>query len=125
MDFPKMKTNFTENDYYSFVDLNRVGKAVNYIADKLKNYGYIVSASAKIDWSIHDEIKESDMSKYLDNVKEIKNVFYGHIDLPETMRYITNEDANNIERLLVDVDGRIKNMEKCFFFSGELFCGEV
>lgn len=125
MQFPTLKTDFTVNDYYSAQDLNRVGNAVNYLSNILRSYGYDIKANSKTDWSINDEIKISEMNQYIKNVKEIKNKYYGQTDLPETMKNIDYEDANNIERLLLECEDRIKRMLSFLLFSGELYCGEV
>ena len=46
-------------------------------------------------------------------------------ETPETMRALNYVKANNIERILQDLDTLITNMEQAWFFSGALYAGET
>ena len=41
------------------------------------------------------------------------------------MRALDYVKANNIERILQDLDTLITNMEQAWFFSGDLYAGET
>jgi hypothetical protein len=96
--------------YYNATDLNRVGGAVQYLADLLASHGYAVSVSPKTDWAIADIPTPAQMAAYLADVEAIKDKFYGTAPLPGAMDDLTAEGANNIERLLLEVEDAIRRM---------------
>ena len=113
---------------YNASDLNRVGNAVVYVAGRLTKAGYLVPVSPKIDWTASDIPKESDMRTYLSDVDILRNaltVLPGTPEVPEDMERLTYKEANDIERILRAVDGLITKMINSYFYSNEIFCGEV
>lgn len=112
---------------YNAFDLNRVGAAVNYLAERLANYGYLVSVDPKIDWMMGDLPTPTEMEHYLDQVRIIKNSI---VNLPTTpalpldMQGLTYEEANAIEQILIDVDKVITLSELTHCYSGEIYAGE-
>ena len=113
---------------YNASDLNRVGNAVVYVAGRLTKAGYLVPVSPKIDWTASDIPKESDMRTYLSDVDTLRNaltVLPGTPEVPEDMERLTYKEANDIERILLAVDGLITKMINSYFYSNEIVCGEV
>lgn len=110
---------------YNVSDLNRVGNNVAYLAGVLDGYGYMVSVAPKTNWTVEDIPTQAQMATYLGNVQALKDGFYGTTDLPETMDKLTADGANNIERLLCEIEQNIHNMTAAWHYSGELFSGEV
>ena len=113
---------------YNASDLNRVGNAVVYVAGRLTKAGYLVPVSPKIDWTASDIPKESDMRTDLSDVDTLRNaltVLPGTPEVPEDMERLTYKEANDIERILLAVDGLITKMINSYFYSNEIFCGEV
>ena len=110
---------------YNFHDLNRVGHAVNYLADLMIGYGYSISVASKTDWVVEDVPRVEQMTHYLDCVSTLKEAFYGSTPLPADMDDLTVEDANNIEKLLLEIETNINHMIASFFYCGEICAGEV
>ncbi len=110
---------------YNSSDLERVDDAIQYLADLLSSYGYSVSVSPKTDWTISDIPRAADMTQYIADLNTLKNAFYGTTDLPETMDKLTADGANSIERLLCEIEQNIHNMTEAWYYSGELYSGEV
>lgn len=117
---------------YSYKDLNRVGEALGYARDILAETGYIspTAFTAKNDWKIAEIPTETDIAFYLDCVKKVREAFSFSV-YPETppapvyggaLDYI---EANDIERIIFDIDTLIEKMLAARFYSGDLFCGEV
>lgn len=113
---------------YNASDLNRVGNAVLYVAGRLEEAGYTVDVSPRIDWSESDIPTESDLTAYLADVSAIRGV----LDVPTTvppvpdsMAELTYEEANDIERILLAVDDLITRMVNAYFYTNEIYCGEV
>ena len=113
---------------YNYTDLNRVGNAVTYVAGRLTDAGYFVPVSPKIDWTDSDIPKESDMQTYLEDVEILRSaltVIPETPEVPEDMEGLTYEEANDIERILLVVDDLITKMINSYFYSNEIFSGEV
>ena len=65
---------------------------------------------------------------YLANVEAIRNALTVYDDTPTTPNSMENLDfnmANDIERILFDVSQLLDNMISAYYFSGELYSGEV
>ena len=113
---------------YNASDLNRVGNAVTYVAGRLTEAGYFVPVSPKIDWTDSDIPKESDMQTYLEDVEILRSaltVLPETPEVPEDMEGLTYEEANDIERIFLAVDDLITKMINSYFYSNEIFSGEV
>lgn len=122
---------------YNYTDLNRVNGAVNYIAGRFEEIGCMVMddggilfSNRKVVWESSEVPTTDDMTDYLHWVKAIRDLLSGNVDtnvywLPEDMDMIDYEDANAIERALRFVDGMIDRIKAGWYFSGELYGGEV
>lgn len=113
---------------YNYSDLNRVGEAIAYIADRLNYYGYDIEVSPKTDWKMEDIPRSAQMTAYLSFVKTIRGAFAAGSDtpsVPSSMKDLTWQGANDIEKILLDVDTLISNMETSWYYSGDLYAGEV
>lgn len=122
---------------YNYTDLNRVNGAVNYLAGRYEPLGIIVRDSYGIPFSPRKVVWEAieiptvdDMTDYLHWIKTIRDVLPGNIDtnvywIPEDMERADHEDANAIERALLQVNDMIDRIRAGWYFSGELYGGEV
>jgi hypothetical protein len=116
--------NKTEKGFYNHTDLNRVGHNVDYLSGMLNGYGYSVTVTPKKDWTIEDIPRASDMAQYLADLNALKDKFYGMTPLPESMSKIDYEDANNIEKLLLEIETYINRMIEGFRFCGTFYSGQ-
>lgn len=99
--------------------------------------GTEINPSTKTNWQKSDDPKPSDMTRYLGNVKLLRGAIdYATDELPESVEEITWSGANAIERALMGLDSAIivlrsdkktliDNTAEAWFFSGEIFSGEV
>lgn len=109
-------------------DMNRVGAAVEYLAKRFREYGYTVNTSAKQDWMTGDIPRESDMERYLQSIRNIRDKIAVTKDTPAapgSAQKLNYAEANNIEQILLDVDGLITKMALSWNYTGELYAGEV
>lgn len=121
---------------YNASDLNRVGAAMNYVADRLRAAGYDPHISPKTDWKDEDWVDPAAQAVYLGDLSELRKQFAMMKSTPEVPPRIlatginTNDGltytwANNIEKILEDVDYLLTQSMQSRFFSGDLFSGEV
>ena len=117
---------------YNADDLNRVGSAVNYLVGEYDELGYLINdfVPLKITWIVTDVPTDADYDNYLNWVSALRDYIPNAIDadiytLPLTMDRIDFEDANDIERVLQEVDIIIENIKASWFYANDLQGGEV
>lgn len=112
---------------YNASDLNRVGEAVRYVADRLEGCGYLVQVAPKTDWTVEDIPTAAQLTAYLADVATLRGVLTvlpGNPEVPADMAGLTWREANDIEKILEDVDAVIDIMITTFVPCGEAICGE-
>ena len=120
--------NQTDKGFYNASDLNRVGAAVEYIAGRFTALGYACPVTVKKDWLTSDAPTASQMEAYRHNIVTLRGqiaVMQSTPDAPASMAGLDYVKANNIEQILLDLDALIDNITKSWYFSGELYAGEV
>ena len=113
---------------YNASDMNRVGEAIAYVAGRFNGFGYNIQVSPKTDWTVDDIPTASQMADYLSYVKALRNAVPVMDDTPAApadMDDLTYQEANDIEQILLDVDALIPNIAAAWYYSGDLFAGEV
>lgn len=116
---------------YTAEDLNRVESAVKYLAFVSKNYlPNTFDPQTKTDWgepglfSVSSWNVASQMDRYLANVKSLCEHIGIQAELPESMRFLTVEGANQIEKALELVRDQVAKNFKGYQYSGEIYAGE-
>lgn len=118
----------TAKGAYNYTDLNRVGAAVRYLADLLNGYGYDVQVTAKRDWTENGRPSPSQMRQYLADIAVLRGAFPVPEDtptVPDSMEKLDWQAANAIEMILQELDILIQHIAATWFYSGELYAGEV
>ena len=121
---------------YNASDLNRVGTAMNYVADRLKEAGYDPHISPKTDWQDGEWVTPVAQAVYLGDLSELRRQFSMLSTTPEvpprilatgvnTNDGLTHTWANDIEQILEDIDLLLTNIMQAWFYSDDLFSGEV
>lgn len=87
--------------------------------------GNVIETYDDFTWYDSDIPRIADMAEYLANLEALKAALYGTVTLPGSMDNLTPETANNIEKLLCEIERNITNMTAAWHYSGELYCGEV
>ena len=143
-DFSTLITDRTQADVtagnakgtYKASDLNRVGAAMNYVADRLRAAGYDPHISPKTDWKDEDWVDPAAQAVYLGDLAELRKQFTMLESTPEVPPRILATDirtndgltyvwANNIEQILADIDALLTNIAAGWLYSGEIYSGEV
>ena len=119
-----------EKGTYSYADLNRVENAVKSISNEMKTLGISIELPTKTDWDAPGDFTitawpvESQMTRYLSNIRKIRQEMQVDIDLPESMDRLNWVGANNIEKILEIAASRIFGIKKSYRYSGEIYAGE-
>ena len=114
--------NETDKAYISYIDLNRIEEAVKYLSDILNGYAYYNKVVCKTDWNISELRKQEDCHRIKSNYEVLKNYVY-KFKIPE-FSWSTIQEANNIEKILADIEKVIKSMEQTFVYCGIANCGQ-
>ena len=113
---------------YNYTDMNRVESAVEYVSNRLTEAGYVVTPIVKKNWNRTDKPTLSDLQRYMKNIADIRAAlatFSTTPEAPSTEKKLTYQMANAMEQILIDVDDLITRMINAYFYSGDLYSGEV
>ena len=92
---------------YNYTDLNRVGAAVNALAETLTEHGYFPRRRLRTDWTESEWLEPNTAAEYLDAVAEIRSQFAQLSTtpvVPEQLIPLGVAKANAIEQILVDAE---------------------
>lgn len=113
---------------YNHTDMNRVESAVEYVANRLTEAGYVVLPVVRKNWTVSDKPTLGDIKRYMKNIADIRATlatFSTTPEAPTTEKRLTYQMANDMEQILVDVDDLISRMVSAYFYSNDLYSGEV
>lgn len=113
---------------YNASDLNRVGSAMDYVAQRLKSCGISVSVSPRTDWQETEIPARAEMAAYLADIAALRAALPlrdGTPPAPGDMLGLTWEEANAIEAILLAADDAITRVSKAWYYSGDLYAGEM
>lgn len=113
---------------YNASDLNRVGSAVDYVAKRLRSCGISVSVAPRMDWQETDIPTRAEMAAYLADIAALRAALPlrdGTPQAPADMLGLSWEEANAIESILLAVDEAVTRMSQAWYYSGDLYAGEV
>lgn len=91
---------------YDHIDRNRVGAAVDEIANRLQPLGYKPSVQGIVDWTRNTLVTQLRNDAMLATVRAARDEFVVFTDtppLPLTLDFMDYKDANTLERVLFDV----------------------
>ncbi len=113
---------------YNFEDLNRVESAVVFIARRLTETGYFVSPVVNLAWTVSDYPTKADMDRYLGNIALLRSMLPLYPTTPKAPTTSKKMDylvANDIEKILADLDRQIAAINQSWYYAGDVFTGEV
>lgn len=99
--------NDTDKAYISYIDLNRIEQACQYVADKLG-----ISIQTK-EWTMEDFRTDNEMIRLRNNIDLLRKSYYTKANTPQVPNAITFTSiyqANNIEKILYDIDSMYQNV---------------
>ena len=113
---------------YNASDLNRVGAAILSVSARLCADGYAAEVTQRADFAASDDLRYGELQRMIDNVKKLRGCFAVFSDTPEApegIRFFDYGKANDVEKILFDVDALTDNIEAAQVYCGELYSGEV
>lgn len=108
---------------YNYTDLNRVGRAISYLASRMTALGCSVFVDPKVDWTENDWLTPGAAEHYLSDLRKIRSVFTQLSttpSVPADMEKFTVEEANEIEKMLSDTEKLIQSLSGVFRHSGQV-----
>lgn len=115
--------NRRKKGFYMAADLNRVCGAAQEIA------GFSgLPISFKTDWTPYEFPTAQSMRDYLKQLSKLRGwfaVFKTTPDLPDTMKLLAYQSANDIEKMLADMQEIKEIIPANWPYCGEFLCGEV
>ena len=111
---------------YNASDMNRVAWAEYFIEQLCKHYGYDIRVVAKRDWVYADIVTPSTEGDYIDDITTIRTLPHepDTPNAPTTLEHLGYQTANDIEKILRDVQIVMTRSKLSWFASGEISCGE-
>lgn len=105
---------------YQAADLNRVTEAISELADALAEEGIETGVTwLRTSWSATRIPTPEELENYLDNVRRIRAALPNAAPAaPTSMRGLTYEGANNIERIIYDIEQLLAGMIAIYPRSG-------
>lgn len=113
---------------YNASDLNRVESAVQYLVNRMFITGNNPFVDVKTAWTNNEWVTENEATRYLHNIEVLRKAFVAPSNMPEVpqdLNDLTYQDANNIELILEMIDTIITNISKTWYYSGDIYAGEV
>lgn len=107
---------------YTANDMNRVGQAVKIIAEELNKFGYSVSVSPVLTWTDKSRPTEEQFAAYLEDVQKLRDVLpllSTTPQVPDNMDDLSIRKANDIEKILFDINTIIERVISSFKRSGQ------
>lgn len=114
-------TDRTKPGPYDWRDFNRVGEVVEGVAKVLDQAGYQADVVTKTDWTRQGIPSRQAMARYLSNIQALRMILTFPPDTPkapDTMRFLTYEKANDIERILLELEIQLEAMMRVYEKSG-------
>ena len=113
---------------YNYDDMNRVESAVIFVSNRLSELGYFVSTDAKSSWSVTDYPTKAEMDRYFSNIAQLRSLLPLYPTTPAaptTKKKMDYMVANDIEQILSDIDRQISAIRQSWYYTGDVFTGEI
>lgn len=115
---------------YNASDLNRVEEAVRYLTVQLKEMGYPLDLVVFTDWTRESKPNTEDLARYFSNIARLRvllpAVYESTPPAPEAdLAAFTYEKANDLEKILLDIEEIMGKIADSWLYLGDLYMGEV
>lgn len=109
---------------YNYTDLNRVGAAVNYVAELLCEWGYPYRPNVRTNWRADELFYAEDLREYLAAVEGLRDRLTALATTPEVPGKLNHwQEANDLEQIIFDVHLLVQNMILGLPWADTIYCG--
>ena len=114
---------------YGWRDMNRVAEAMEYVAERLRACGCDVTVTPQR-FTREDFPSPAVFDHYLKQLRTLRDTLTLFITTPPVPGVsidrpcMTVQEANDIEKILLDIDRMLSNIAAAWFYSGEIYAGE-
>lgn len=122
-------TNRVPGAAYGWTDMNRVAEAMEYVASRLNSCGYNVNVAPRR-FTREDLPTEAVFEEYMAQLQQLRDAITLIVTTPpvpgvsRSRPYMTVQEANDIEKILLDIDALLSIMATTFIPCGGALCGE-
>ncbi len=116
---------------YDWTDMDRVGLAMDYVAERLRGVGYDVTVTPETELTRTDFPTESRMAHYLGDLSTLRATLEAvKATTPPVPSagperpWLTVTEANDIEQILLDIEDSVQRLRAGVWTSAEVFCDE-
>lgn len=113
---------------YGFTDMNRVESAVEALSARLSELGYLYHPTVKTNWARYSIPTKQEVERYYGNVAKLRELLAVYPDTPEAPTIgdrLNWSRANDIEKILSDVEKLADIVAQNRYYVGDIFAGEV
>jgi len=116
---------------YTATDLNRVGRAANYLYSIVTEMGYAADGYIQLrtDWVRTNVPTDEALSEYIGSINVLADVFVqlpALLSLPNDISTgMSVQEANDIEKLLIVMGEWVELVRQNYFYSGQVRCGQM
>ena len=114
---------------YTHNDLNRVEAAIEHLVKTFEEYDYVVPPMViKTDWTYKDSFWKPEMIRYYTNIETLRGLIHVYPDTPKSPKIgekLSYKLANDIEKILMDLDCMLGSLKHGWHYVGDIIAGEV
>jgi len=108
---------------YNYFDLNRIGEAIKFLANRFLTWDEIIPVTAKTNWN--EKPSKSDVDAMLTDIKTLSDrVNLSYPSVPVSLDKMTYQTANTIEEILYLINQEIGNATIETNYAGMFYSGE-
>ena len=107
--------------YYNYNDLNRIEIWCKYLEHWINENHYYLNIETKTNWCRNDFPTSSELERIRSNIQTLKDAYYTLNTtpvIPKTLNYMTIYKANDIEKIMYDIDKILIHMCNNFIYCG-------
>lgn len=117
---------YSNRGNYNISDLLRIEKWTIFLSELLKSYGYYVETNTRTDYNLDYIPTQEELDRIKNNIINIKKAYYSLQTTPTITtgkKTINYKDANDMEKILFDIDYLVEKMEESFKYSNTFYSG--
>lgn len=104
--------------------LNRIESKALELRGIIVDMGYYMPDFEVKEWGVAKVFTDADFARILDNIRILREAFYAYADTPDIPEAVyTYSSANDIEKILHDLEDFSEKIKETYIICGEYICG--